>query len=64
MERIEKRKQQRKSNGARKNTYKRRMICGHEERKKLCADRNEGIDVDFKNFDTLVLNFYREAYTK
>ena len=43
---------------------KRCMICKQEEQKKLKANRSGGIDVKLMVSDTLVLNFYREAYTK
>ena len=32
--------------------------------KKIRADRSEEIDVNLMDSDTLVLNFYREAYAK
>lgn len=46
VERIEKCKQPRKSNGTRKDTNKYCMICAHKEQKKLRADHREGIDID------------------
>ena len=40
------------------------MICAHEEQKQLKADCSEGMNVNIKDSDTPVLNFYQEAYTK